>query len=190
MGGCYGGDLHSAFSGRCRVGNGPAGTTRRDRGRCQTWPAGFTTVPSCCRTATPARPTSCTRWQRASTKYGPPAETHACYRETAHDIRAHDDERCEDEDHVWITKSVASICCRGCGEWSIRRQTFKRFPGEPQEFAEVNISIDPPRSWRRLAGWPDRLDRMAPNIVALPRKVCQSANDRQARLLRHRDQRS
>jgi hypothetical protein len=56
-------------------------------------------------------------------------------------------------------------------------------PNEPQELSEIEISIDPPRTWRRPPEWVDQLEAMDPGLTALLREVYQSANDRQPRLL-------
>lgn len=109
----------------------------------------------------------------------------ACGHETDHEVISQETVvKALKDSPIFLTKSRA-VCCRGCRELALRKETWtvdsatERDPaGEPE-----SINFQPARLWRRPPTWVDDLEAIDVDLKGLLDEVYLACNDQQVRLL-------
>ncbi len=99
-----------------------------------------------------------------------------CFRDTFHDTLLEEGAPTDGDETHHARGHVATVRCRGCHAWSIRRTVIK-------ETGDQAVSHDPPQRWRRPPDWMVQLPDSASDVAALLDEIYLSANGRQSRLL-------
>ena len=106
-----------------------------------------------------------------------------CLRDTDHDV-LHTSSTADDvPDGSRVEVRHLIVSCRGCGDRSLRDETYLYYTLPDEEPPTPTIRYTPPRLWRGPPDWLPTIEESDPDLHGMLVEVYLAANDEQPRLL-------